>query len=72
MSRRKDTYVVTHTYASDADPRRVEAALEVWQLGLAEQVMAEGSHAQKPIARIQVGPRRRLKKPRASGGNRHE
>ena len=72
VSKRKDTYVVTHAHASDPDPRRVKAALEAWQLGLAEQMMAGGTQAEKPIARIQVGPRRRVRKPRAAGGHQHE
>lgn len=70
MSKRKDTYIVTHAYASDSDPRRVEAALELWKLGLAEQVMAKGTQPEKPIARIQVGPRRRPR--RARGAVQHE
>lgn len=71
MSKRKDSYAVTHAYASDPDPRKVQAALEIWQLGLAEQVMAEGGQAEKPIARIQLSPRRRVRKNRAGGGNQN-
>jgi hypothetical protein len=68
---RKETYLITHATAADSDPHKVAAALAIWQRALADQVIAEGVQEQKPIARIEVGPRRRkAKKARVSGASR--
>jgi hypothetical protein len=72
MSTRKAAFVVTHLCAPDPNPRKVKAALEIWQMGLAEQVMAGVAvEERKPIARIEIGPRRRVRKPRVSEGGQH-
>ena len=54
------TFVVTHCQAADSDPRKVAAALEVWQLGLAEKVIESSPvpEAIAPVA-IRTAPRRR-------------
>ncbi|HLN62669.1 MAG TPA: hypothetical protein VK464_14075 [Symbiobacteriaceae bacterium] len=61
----KRTYAVTHSQAPDPDPRRVAAALERWQEGLAEAVI---KNRERPIATIMVGPGRVIRKARRAAG----
>jgi hypothetical protein len=64
MPKRPAEFEVTHSYASDPDLRKVEAALELWQGGLAERLLTQGRGADSPLARFQLspGPRSRPRK----------
>jgi hypothetical protein len=64
MPKRPTEFVVTHSYAPDPDLRKVEAALELWQGGLAERLIAQGRSGDSPLARLHLslGPRIRGRK----------
>lgn|GEM_PF-6052254 len=69
---RKETFVVTHSHADDPDPRKVEAALEVWRRALADAALAGQPAEERPLARIVVGPKRRGRRKQAGGEGTHE